>query len=204
MSFPYNPNVPNPPNNPSADVGDMHTNASSIGNIMAVDHFGFNNNNGGKHQQVTMPSRGSAPTTVAGSADLYVNTDSAGQQALWFIRDGFPLSNVQLTTSKILAPTVTSNGCTFLPGGLLLQWGTVSLNANPSNTTVTYPVAFPNNVFNIVVSISRDSSISTTAQSVYVVNAPAGANIPPSTTGFVLQQSSSASNNLASWMAIGN
>jgi hypothetical protein len=198
MSFPYNPNVPNPPDNPSADVGDMHTNANSISTIMAVDHFGFNNNNGGKHQQVTMPSRGSAPATIAGSADLYVNTDSAGQQALWFVRDGFPLSNVQLTTSKILAPTVAANGCTFLPGGLLFQWGSLTINANPALTTILFPVAFPNAVYSIQTTRQQTSTGSTTAQEIFIETGSVAL------IGFQVATSSSAANNVCYWMAIGS
>lgn len=199
MSFTYNDMVPNPPDNPSADVGDMQQNTKTIANAIAVDHFGFNNINCGKHNQVTMPSRGAAPATVAGSGDLYVNTDSAGQQALWFVRDGFPLSNVQLTTSKILAPTVASNGVTFLPGGLLFQWGSSPIAANPAATVITFTQPFTNaaSVYSITVSrITADTG--TTAQEIRIVAGSVAAN------QFSVVSSSSSAANVIYWMAIGS
>jgi len=36
-------------------------------------------------------------------------------------------------------PVVATPGYTFLPGGILLQWG---LNGTAGNTSTTFPVAF--------------------------------------------------------------
>lgn len=195
MSFPYDGSIPNPSDNPSNDVGTMQSNATSISNLIARDHFPFNNTSGGWHVQVTLPSfSGTTPTTIAGQGAVYVKTDSAGQQALWFIRDGFAGSNVQLTTSKILAPTVAINGCTFLPGGILMQWGRV--NTPTDGQTVTFPVMFPNAVFSIVAtgqvllsSVQATCNVLGTNQTNFQLKIPTGAGI---------------SYTSVCWMAIGN
>ena len=56
-----------------------------------------------------------------------------------------------------------TNGYTKLPNGLLLQWGFISNNisSGKSNTTVTYPIEFPNKVVSIVANVSSLDSSST-------------------------------------------
>lgn len=159
MSFQnYTTTVPNPPNLPSVDVSAMQTNTASIANLIAVDHFGFNNNNGGWHKQVTLPSfSGSTPATSAAIGALYVKTDSGGQQALWFIRDGNAATNVQLTTSKITAPISATNGVTFLPGSLLLQWGTVSTTGIVSGP-FSFPTTFSSAPYSVVLTAITNSA----------------------------------------------
>ena len=57
---------------------------------------------------------------------------------------------------------LSKNGYTTIGGGLIMQWG--SLSHGSTTTTLTFPIAFPNNVFMCVVS-AADSSISDTAES---------------------------------------
>jgi len=185
----------------------INTNFSLIQSVFAQNHVGFNSGaNSGKHKFVQMPAQASSPGTAAAETAIYSRTALLGvsnETNLYWQFPNTAATGPDVVMTRFITPVLALNGITFLPGGLILQWGTVALNANPTSTNVTFPVTFPNNVFNIIVSMSRDSSISTTGQQVYVVNAPVGPNIPPSTAGFVLQQSSSAANNLASWMAIG-
>lgn len=47
------------------------------------------------------------------------------------------------------ASSKTTNGYTYLPNGLIMQWGSV-LNTSTSGT-VTYPVTFPNSVFQVII-----------------------------------------------------
>ena len=53
------------------------------------------------------------------------------------------VSPAKLKEIFVNGSTKTQNGYQKLPGGLIVQWGTVSISAN-SVTTVTFPVAFPN------------------------------------------------------------
>jgi hypothetical protein len=45
--------------------------------------------------------------------------------------------------------SLTANGYQRLPGGLILQWGSVFITAN-STATVTYPISFPNAAFIVI------------------------------------------------------
>jgi hypothetical protein len=108
------------------------------------NHYDFDDAaNQGKHQFVQMPILGAAPTTLATEGAIYTKTINALSQ-LFYIRDATALSEVQLTGPT---PINASNGSTFLPGGLLLQWGRVSAI---NNTAVVFPIAFSAAAFTVM------------------------------------------------------
>jgi len=82
----------------------------------------------------------------------------------------------------------TTNGYTYLPNGLIMQWGLSSASSN--NTTITFPVAFPTACLNA----SAISNADVTSES-------ANANIAATTTT-TLRIRSNAANNYY-WQAIG-
>ena len=84
-----------------------------------------------------------------------------------------------------LAGSATNNGYQTLPGGIIMQWGSVVSGAEPG--TVTFPTPFPNNCFMVVATNNVDSNSITTA--VYNWNK----------TGFTYDKTVSLT-----WMAIGN
>ena len=72
-----------------------------------------------------------------------------------------------MTLSGTGGASLATNGYCYLPNGLILQWGTVSLNANAS-TAITFPVAFPNAcafVNGISNYAGADYAVTTTAKS---------------------------------------
>jgi hypothetical protein len=82
----------------------------------------------------------------------------------------------------------TTNGYTYLPNGLIMQWGLSSASSN--NTTITFPVAFPTACLNA----SAISNADVTSES-------GNANIAATTTT-TLRIRSNAANNYY-WQAIG-
>lgn len=66
--------------------------------------------------------------------------------------------------------SLSGNGYQKLPGGLIVQWGSV-LSANVATTTVNYPIAFPNNCFQVVAS---GYNVSGYVQAMVTVNSPSG------------------------------
>lgn len=57
----------------------------------------------------------------------------------------------------VFASLLSSNGYQKLPGGLILQWGSIISGTTPS--TFTFPIAFPTAVLNVVVSAAAPSTI---------------------------------------------
>ena len=93
------------------------------------------------------------------------------------------------------ASTLSSNGYTVLPNGLILQWGNAtSPFASPTSfATVTFPTPFPNSCFNIQATYT---SATLTAVQYYPINV---SNI--SNTGFMCTMKASSP---FYWYAIGN
>lgn len=159
-TFKYTRDRPNPPNNPSSDVPDMKTNCNSIDDILGVNHFSFESstNNDGKHQFVEMPNRVVIPPgLILGEGTEYTKfiTRLLENTSQLFYTPDNSGDEYQLTTcSHLNFPTFSTltvfdgtkprfaGGWSFLPGGMLLQYGFVTSPVN--NDTVTYPVAFTN------------------------------------------------------------
>ncbi len=138
-NFPYNENIPDGPNNPSQDQPLMQENTNSISGIIEVDHGGFGENNGGIHNKVTMP-RISLPSSSSGQLILFTSAGASGSQ-LNMVRDGNASTNTALTPTGITAPLRATNGYSWLPGKILMQWGFSAVTNNASGT-ITFPIPF--------------------------------------------------------------
>lgn len=206
-SLSYTPGVPNPPNLPSVDVPDMQTNTNSIQTYLERDHMPFINANAGAHQQVNLneTNTGGTPTLPSllagvGFQTLYSTTNSVqiggNSGELYFTRGG---SGVQIQLTGPLSPTYnappgtlqTSNGYTFLAGGILIQFGFTNAMGNVNSQTFGFPQAF--NTANPFITIVGDS----------VNNAFCVSNA--NATGFTVKTIGGAvSNAHFYWIAIGN
>jgi Putative tail fiber protein gp53-like, C-terminal len=200
MSFSYNNQIPVAPNNPSADQPGMLTNAQSINSIIAVDHIGFNTNNGGYHTVIHFSNQAADPPNIAGVGQLYTKSAGNPSQPALFYRPPTSAAGIQLT--NLLLPVANTNGYTFLPGGLIFQWGTVTTAFSGSSSRTggvvfsSANVGFPSNCFNVQATLSGTSGHADTLQ----INSVSAAgfswqftSVPNTTsyTGF-------------SWVAIGN
>ena len=108
--------------------------------------------------------------------------------------DGSGNINLALSMGSGFTNSKTTNGYTYLPNGLILQWGYVAT----SSVTVTLPVTFPNSFLNILASNSN-------IQGEYADNAYA---YPVDTSSFyIATKSSSLSNTVTNfacyWVAVG-
>jgi hypothetical protein len=130
----YNVNIPDAPNNPSNDQPLMKTNTNAIDTILGVNHVSFKLNNGGKHTFVQWVQQESDPATIANEIARY--TKNVSGNAREHIR--LPSNGTVIQVSGP-APTIASNGCTFLPGGLAIQWGSATF---VGTATINFPQTF--------------------------------------------------------------
>lgn len=194
-TFTYTNNVPNPPNSPSVDVVNMQINTNSTSGIIAVDHVGFGVANGGTHNQSTYNTLTSGnPTTSGTQGAVYTNTIGSDIELMYVRQNSSPTPDVvQLTGPG--SPNATFNGSTFLPGGILLQWG--FNNALVSTTTlITFPIPFPNNIFVVFAQPYANSALSFVGQS-YGTNGG-------TTSDFQYYVTSITNLSKMTWWAIGN
>ena len=180
MTFTYYPNIPNAPDDPQDDQPLMQVNSTSIGNLVNVDHIGFNLPNGGLHRQVNMFNQ-NAPTLLA---DILLHSKvSGGQNSLWVKNATYDLP---LFTG---APLGAPNGSSSLFGGIVIQWGSES----PYTGTITYSPAFSSPAYAILL-----TGIGTTSANgcLVVTNSTA--------SGFTYSKGVTGVNiNGAYWIAIG-
>lgn len=172
MNLNYNDAVPATNNNPSADQPDMLVNTQSIPSWLNVDHWGFQQTTGGQHKQATFINQAVIPPArTVGMATEYsklaISTGVSNESNLFFTPDNstneyqltrpitasFPL--FALLTQNYNPPTAGMNhfgGWTFLPGGMLFQYGKyIPTPPGPvgSGITIPFPVAFSNIPFMI-------------------------------------------------------
>jgi hypothetical protein len=136
--MPYQPNIPLSTDNLNVSQGDIQGNFITANTVMGQNHYPFDDATiGGKHKFVDMPILAAVPSIAAGDGGLYTKTTS-GRSNLFYTSDAAG-NEIQITTS--VNPSIIANGgFTFLPGGLIMIWG--SFNPNVS-TTVTFPnIAF--------------------------------------------------------------
>ncbi len=140
MPFQYTPDMPVASHLPSADQPLMNANSQYLNDFDSRDHQftkDSTNANDGTHKQVTLTNK-AAPGFAGASSVVYANTANA-QSQLFFQN---AIGSVQLTTQIASVPMINSPGVTYLPGGLLIQWGiSVSSGAGEINFPVAYSVA---------------------------------------------------------------
>lgn len=103
-----------------------------------------------------------ASTSVKGVVELATNAETlAGTDAAKAVT---PAALASFTKS------LGTDGYARLPGGMILQWGRISL-ANNENTvgTLTFPLAFPNACLQVVTTVEGNSTASNDALEAYLI-----------------------------------
>lgn len=163
----------------------------------------------GRHLQVALNNRSGGPPTVAGIGDgtdsliyssngnlFYGSQLGAGAFQLTTFNAGANfggLGTTSTTTPTAGAVASTNAGWTFLPGGLILQYGRILAPA--ATGIVNYPIIFPNNVLGVFFNFGRNASSTDS----FWINT-SGTN----TTGTFSFRGSTSSAVIFYWAAIGN
>ena len=181
----------------------IRDNFTAIVADLGINHVAINLGDQGKHKFLQMPEQASAPTTAANEGGLYTKVGTSPAQTSLFYRGESSDFEYRLTRPIAASTGVFGNntayaanhtgGWTFLPGGLLLQYG--ARTTPGTSGTITFPVAFTTAYYSITIGISRNASNST--QSVFVDN-----SVAVSTSNFAYTSTSSGSDPIY-WMAIG-
>lgn len=142
-TYSFSNTIPAANHKPGSDQPVMLANNVAMAGIIAVDHIGFNAANGGMHKQVSMINE-TSPAIGTANAVLYAN----GNQVK------FKNSSVDVQLTSSVTPLAAANGYTFLPGGILLQWGTATFPGSPVGyVDVTFSRAFSLAPWNVTASL---------------------------------------------------
>lgn len=192
----YQPGIPTGTVNLDEDYKALKANFTALDTIFNVDHVTFSNTTAqkGYHKDIhfnpisttvtnapnnyvtaTQYPQG-VPATVVGIGQLFSSSVNDGvnvDTGLYWLTG----SGRQVALTRNFTPVVAANGYTFLPGGLIMQWGRISSpipSGGPvAGNQVTFPIPFPNSVFSITLGPVRANTTNEvlTINSVGITNA---------------------------------
>lgn len=202
MVFTFLPNIPQGGDFLDFSYTQLVSNNQALDGIFAKNHYPFSlaTVQQGLHKFVEMPLLAVIPTIAASEGGLYTKTaisvTPSTETDLFYTPDA-STNEYQLTrtiTSKFATFSTNTayvatyaGGWSFLPGGLLIQYGK-SPGGAADPFPVTFPVAFTSTPFSVTVTIV-DSSANNNAISIQLVT----------TTGFSYRRSTQP----IYWVAIG-
>lgn len=204
----YQPGIPTGTVPLNEDYLNIQNNFQQLNTSFGVDHVPFSVAlNFGYHNVVhlipTSTTASNPPnnqpitpvTAVPGIGELFCSQINDGfdtDETLYYQSGGNKL--IELTRN--IVPVMALTGITFLPGGLVIQWGTITNAVNQVLTAVTFvglgAKAFPANNFSMWANLQ---STTTGVNNVYLSSF--------STTGFSYMNTSSTQKRF-NWIAIGN
>lgn len=164
----YNANIPLSTDLISNSQAQIQANFSQLNSQFAIDHVAFNTGSGngdGTHKKITFDNAPTEPTpagTVSNIFPLLTN----GNQELYFKNSSTEYGGsgkIQLTGPF----TAASNGTVFLPGGIILKWGSATIT---NTQTVNFASAFPNNCWAVVTQPINASAVTVANDYVYVAS----------------------------------
>lgn len=177
------------PGNPSAgqSLGSsrpfVQGNLDSLYTTFLVNHQDINLSNPGTHTHVDMLAQASNPNPPTGQISHYSKSVSGVTE--WFMQREGSGTVIQMSAGNTQA---NINGYTFLPGGMIMQWGQNTSTGGVA--TVNFHVVFPNTLFSVMVSPNGSGTI------------PTASWYNQTTSGFTCKTSAAAI--LFNWIAIGN
>lgn len=154
----YQPGIPTGTVPLNLDFQNLQNNFQQLDTTFGSDHVAFSQSlNNGYHKAVRLIPQ-AAPVTISGIGQLFDTTVNDGyntDQELFFKTGGGLL--IQLTRNFV--PAANPNGYTFIPGGLILQWGIVNSPASTGKVKfVTSNINFVTSLFGVWFNFSRNAS----------------------------------------------
>lgn len=136
----YNQNIPQPTDQLSQSQGDILANFQAIKTLIDVNHEDFASVSAGNHKQVIFTDQtANLPISVTGTQlGMYNALFATTAVQELFIKTAGGI------TVPFTATAGNSAGFTFLPSGIVLQWGVNTLTGLDS---VTFSIPFPTNCF---------------------------------------------------------
>lgn len=143
----YKNNIPLATDLLSQSQDDIKNNFAGIKTLVDINHVTFDASGQGKHHFVQLPVQSPVPTTTTGEVGLYCKTSTiTGNPELVFA----PVNNG--TTYEFTSSVKNATGYAMLPSGIILKWGTGTINAN-TTATATFCAAAGVPVFTTVYNI---------------------------------------------------
>lgn len=159
----YNPNVPTGLIKLKIDYKNVQNNFVQINDTYGIDHVPLTDNSGtfpsglnGAHKIVHLVPQSGTPTAYTSVGELYSKSINSIQTDIALFYQTGAGREIQMTMNVVPSPTY--NGYSFLPGGLLYQWG-FTLVSTSTSSVQSFPIAFPNATISIVATLFYSGSV---------------------------------------------
>lgn len=156
----YQPTIPTGNLDLDVDYKNIQDNFSQLNTTYAVDHVALTDGTAqnGYHKAMHMVQQ-VAPAAVSGVGSLYCTTvtDGLDTDQILYYKTGL---NKIIQMTRNFVPLAATNGYTFIPGGLMVQWGRIGSPVSGDNTVLfaTSNKDFPSNCFNVFLSLERSNA----------------------------------------------
>jgi len=139
----YNNAIPAANDLLSQSQQDIQQNFAAIQTLVGVNHINFGAVGEGKHLYLQLPEH-AAPVTAVNEAGFYANVGATSTVTELFFRRENNGASIPMTECLAAAA-----GWTFLPSGIMLQWGSATMNGGVSNLVVNLPRTFPTAIYSV-------------------------------------------------------
>ena len=138
-------NVPVPGQSLASSRDLINQNFVTIDAAFQTDHVPYTSSSPlqGKHNRVTFPLQAMAPVFIGSDSGLYSALDSFSAKNQIFIVPPGTSPLTPLTPVPMTAASFTIPGWSYLPSGLLMQWGQDTITGGVT-TPIPLPKTFPN------------------------------------------------------------
>jgi hypothetical protein len=178
---------------------DFQANWAALEDTFAADHNIPGASSYGEHKKITFTAPIAKPTGSANKAILYPKDDSGGKVQLFAVDEDdndyqityFSDANIATLGTNTTYSGANSGGWTFLPGGLILFYGSYALPNPAAGITIAYPFSFPSGGSAYCIQVSSNTS------NTIRWGSSTSSGFTPS--GYP----STGSGNILTWMAIG-
>lgn len=141
----YNSLIPAANDLLSQSQSEIQENFAQIKTVIDINHITFADANQGKHLYLQLPEH-AAPATAVNEAGLYANVGATSAVTELFFRRENNGSSIPMSEMVEISAT---NGWSYLPSGLIIQWGSASQSGGTSSSTFALPRAFPTTFYSI-------------------------------------------------------
>ncbi len=157
----YQPNIPNATDAIKNSQADVQRNFQSIGTAFDKNHGDFNSAIPGQHVVVQMPVQVATPNPPFAATDvaLYNLNDAITTKSEMYVHKIQNATTAEIPmTASILStstPLLASSGWTYLPSGIIMKWGnvTVPVPTSPDQQVIVFPVAADIPVFSVCIQV---------------------------------------------------
>jgi hypothetical protein len=142
----YSNNIPQASDRLSSSQTSILANFQEIDTYTQVDHVAFNDADQGKHKKSLYIQQAADPVTGATEGAIYAKAGTGGATNL-FYRPPAAGTAIEFTYALKANP-----GYTWLPSGMLIQFGTGTIPGGSAGVVVNFPIVFPTNCLSCTVS----------------------------------------------------